>query len=73
MKKIFYIPIIVLLITGSCITQFVPDFTEAMDALVVDGILSDNPAIPTRVILTRSLPLGSKRKCCSLLPDAQSG
>jgi hypothetical protein len=80
MKKIIIIPIIiVLLVTESCITQFVPDFTEAMDAIVVDGILSDNPAIPTRVILTRSLPLGSKDKaipvtgCTVWITDDQGG
>jgi hypothetical protein len=61
MKKIYYIPIIIfLLMAGSCITQFVPEFTGSMDALVVEGILTDNPDEPTRVILTRSLPLGSK-------------
>jgi hypothetical protein len=80
MKKIINIQIIIfLLLTGSCITQFVPEFTEAIDALVVDGILSDNPAIPTRVTLTRSLPLGSKEKafpvtgCTVWITDDQGG
>jgi hypothetical protein len=48
-----------LLLTSSCITQFIPETDEDKDLLVVEGIISDQPGINT-IKLSKSLPLGSK-------------
>jgi hypothetical protein len=50
-----------ILITGSCITQFLPETKEASDYLVVDGLITDQNSTYT-VSLSRSSPLNSKFK-----------
>jgi hypothetical protein len=58
MKTIIYIIVsIIILITGSCITQFLPETDEDPELLVVEGIITDQPEANT-VKLSRSMPLG---------------
>jgi len=48
---------IITLLAGSCVTEFIPEVTEARDLLVVQGILTDQPVAST-VKLSLSMPLG---------------
>jgi hypothetical protein len=48
---------ILILITGSCITQFLPETDEDPNLLVVEGLLTDQPEVCT-VKLSKSMPLG---------------
>jgi len=58
MKTVSYIIVsIIILITGSCITQFLPETDEDPELLVVDGIITDQPEANI-VKLSRSMPLG---------------
>jgi len=58
MKTVSYIILsIIFLITGSCITQFLPETDEDPNLLVVEGIITDQPEAYT-VKLSRSMPLG---------------
>ena len=49
----------ILLILGGCITQFIPELSENVEMLVVEGMLTDQPG-GAKVKLSRSLPLGSQ-------------
>jgi hypothetical protein len=58
MKKVSYILVsIIILITGSCITKFIPETDENPDLLVVEGIITDQPEAYS-VKLSHSMPLG---------------
>ena len=58
MKIVSYLIIsIFILVSGSCITQFLPDTEEDPELLVVEGIITDQPEVNT-VKLSRSMPLG---------------
>jgi hypothetical protein len=52
--------ILVLMIPGSCIEQFVPETDEDLELLVVEGLITDKPEENT-IKLSRSLPLGRKK------------
>jgi hypothetical protein len=47
----------VLIISGGCITQFIPKTTEDQEILVVEGLITDRPDMNS-VILSKSSPLG---------------
>lgn len=49
----------VLLLVNSCITQFIPRTSEDKEILVVEGLITDQPAMSS-VKLSKSLPLGGK-------------
>jgi hypothetical protein len=53
------LPVAILLLLGSCISQFVPQTTEDKDLLVVEGLITDQQGVNT-IKLSRSLPLGVK-------------
>ena len=53
------LPVAILLLLGSCISQFVPQTTEDKDLLVVEGLITDQQGANT-IKLSRSLPLGVK-------------
>jgi len=50
---------LMLLLTGGCITQFVPETEETQISLVVEGLITDQHEVNT-IKLSRSLPLGSR-------------
>jgi hypothetical protein len=50
---------LIILTTGGCITQFVPETDEDQDMIVVEGMITDQPEVNT-VKISRSLPLGTK-------------
>ena len=58
MKKI-YIPILLILLLSSCITQFIPQTNEDPQILVVEGLIT-NRAEPYSITLSKSLPLGTR-------------
>ncbi len=47
------------LLTGSCVTKFIPEIDEKTELVVVDGIITDRPGINT-IKLYKSMPLGKK-------------
>jgi Domain of unknown function (DUF4249) len=49
----------ILLILGSCISQFIPQTSEDKQLLVIEGLITDQPGSNT-IKLSRSLPLGTK-------------
>jgi hypothetical protein len=49
----------VLLLLNSCITQFIPKTSENKEILVVEGLLTDQPAMCS-VKLSKSFPLGGR-------------
>jgi len=51
--------LLILLLFSSCITQFIPETTEAQELLVVEGLLTDQPEANI-VKLSKSMPLGKK-------------
>jgi hypothetical protein len=54
----FCVSIFYLIVSGSCIVQFVPELVEDQDLLVVEGLITDQPG-PNTVKLSKSLPLGT--------------
>lgn len=46
-----------LLITGGCVSQFIPEISEEPEILVVEGIITDKPG-SNSIRLSKSLPLG---------------
>lgn len=52
----YLIILVLLIISGSCITQFIPEISEDQELLVVEGLVTDQPR-PNRVKLSSSLPL----------------
>jgi hypothetical protein len=64
MKKttsiLFILFIIIIMIPGSCIEQFIPDTNEDLELLVVEGLITDMPE-ENVIKLSRSLPLGRKK------------
>jgi hypothetical protein len=61
MNSIRYILFSVIwLLSGSCVTQFIPETDERQEILVVEGLITDQPGINT-VKLTKSRPLADKR------------
>jgi len=57
----FLVILIITLLTGNCITQFIPETEEEKEMLVVEGMISDQYGINT-VKLSKSLALNSKNK-----------
>ena len=53
----YFIISLLLILSNSCIVQFIPDITENQELLVVEGLLTDQPG-PNTVKLSSSLPLG---------------
>lgn len=53
------IPISLLLLLNSCITQFIPQTSDNKEFLVVGGLITDRPDTNT-IKLSKSLPLGGK-------------
>jgi hypothetical protein len=51
---------VLLLLAGSCVTQFIPETNEDQEVLVVEGLITDQPGINT-VKLSESRPLADKR------------
>ena len=58
-KRAQIVLISVLLLLNSCITQFIPKTSEDKEILVVEGLITDQPAMSS-VKLSKSLPLGGK-------------
>ena len=56
-KPIFIL--IVLLLTGSCVSQFIPETVSDPELFVVDGLITDQPGKQT-VKISRSIPLGNE-------------
>ncbi|MDP4222905.1 MAG: DUF4249 domain-containing protein [Bacteroidota bacterium] len=48
-----------MLITGSCVTEFLPVINEEKELLVVEGLVTDQPGADT-IKLSKSLPFGKK-------------
>jgi hypothetical protein len=57
--KYIFIPVLLILMLTSCITQFVPQTNEDQQLLVVEGLIT-NQAGPNKIILSKSLPLGMR-------------
>lgn len=57
MKIKLILSISIFLLTGSCITQFYPDITGQEAFLVIEGMVSDDPAVGTVVKLSWSMPV----------------
>jgi hypothetical protein len=55
----------VLLLLNSCITQFIPKTSEDKEILVVEGLITDQPALSS-VKLSKSFPLGGKSSAMTL-------
>ena len=51
---------LIVLITGSCISEFVPQTDEARSFLVVEGLLTDQKNA-YKIMISRSTALGSKK------------
>jgi hypothetical protein len=59
MKSVQYIlPVLILLLAGSCITKFLPETDENKESLVVEGMITDQPGINV-IKLSKSVPLSS--------------
>jgi hypothetical protein len=54
-----FILFIFLLLVNGCIVQFIPEIYEDQELLVVEGLITDQPATDT-IKLSKSLPLGQK-------------
>lgn len=54
----FFVSIFYMIVSGSCIVQFVPELVEDQELLVVEGLITDQPG-PNTVKLSKSLPLGT--------------
>lgn len=48
-----------LLLLNSCIAQFIPEFNEIQELIVVEGLITDQPG-PNTIKLSKSLPMGRK-------------
>lgn len=49
----------ILLLSNSCISEFIPQTNEDKEIIVVEGLITDNPG-PNTIKLTKSLPLGTR-------------
>lgn len=58
-------PLILVFITISCVTEFIPQVSEEKELLVVEGLITDQPE-PNIIKLTKSLPLGKKSEAIPL-------
>jgi hypothetical protein len=65
---------VLIIVSGSCITQFIPEIKEDNDLLVVEGLITDQPGANS-VRLTRSMAVGKStelkplRNCTVYISD----
>ncbi|MFN8242349.1 MAG: DUF4249 domain-containing protein [Bacteroidales bacterium] len=57
MKSRLIILLVIILFSGSCVTQFVPDIPEDKSLLVIEGMITDQPE-PNYIRLSMSMPIG---------------
>lgn len=51
--------LLIMLLSGACVSEFIPQINEEEELLVVEGIITDQPGVNT-IKLSKSVPLGNK-------------
>ncbi|HSL85793.1 MAG TPA: DUF4249 domain-containing protein [Bacteroidales bacterium] len=57
MKRLKILPVIILiLLSGGCVTEFIPEITDEKQVLVIEGMITDQP-VANKVKISLSLPI----------------
>jgi len=49
--------LLVVIIAPSCIEPFTPETTDYKEMLLIEGLITDNPLVPAKVTISRTVPL----------------